>query len=277
MAALLCAAMSSAVLAAGPSDIRKTAEASMLVTGWIEVMPDGSVHDYSIDHPEKIPLVVLQLIKNNVPSWKFKLDDKVAVIERARMNLRILAKRVDDTHNSIGIIGATFGETGDKSSDIVSEKYITTPRYPRTAVDARVDGTVFLLLRIGKQGQVEDVAAEQVNLGEYGSENQMRYYRGLLEDAALKAAREWTFNTPTTGKQTSYPYWYVRVPVNFNIHTLGHDEDTYGKWEGYIPGPRQPIAWLQAEHAAPVTPDAIPTQGLTQLDPNLSLATPLAP
>ena len=55
---LLCAVLSCAVLAAGPDAVRKREEATMLVTGRIDVMPDGSVHGYSIDRPEKVPAAV---------------------------------------------------------------------------------------------------------------------------------------------------------------------------------------------------------------------------
>jgi hypothetical protein len=275
---LLCAALSVATWAATTSQIRNSAEASMLVTGWIEVMPDGSVHDYSIEHPEKIPPAVLDLIKQNVPTWKFTLDGNANVIERARMNVRIVAKRVDDTHDSLSIVGATFGEGGDKSDEYVSRKSVTIPRYPQGAINARVDGTVYLFVRVGRQGQVEDVVAEQVNLGEYGNEHEMQRYRKLLADAAMDAIKAWTFNTPTTGKHVADAFWNVRVPVNFNLQVRGAPvQDTYGKWEGYIPGPRQPIPWMEVSKLPAVSADAIPDGSLGQANPDISLTTPLSP
>lgn len=276
MAVLLCAAMSSTVLATEASDIRKTAEASMLVTGWIEVMPDGSVHSYSIDHSEKIPPVVLQLVQNNIPAWKFKVDNHVAVIERARMNVRIVAKQMDDKHDSIGITSAFFGNGSGIGTDYVSYKNVVVPTYPKIALNARVDGTAYLLVRVNRQGVAQDAVAEQVNLGEYGSEHEMQHYRKVLADAALEAVKRWTFNLPTTGPHMSDDHWDIRIPVNFDLHMMGApQEDMYGKWKGYIPGPRTPIPWLQNPTPSAQGNDAIPAGSISQADEHLHLTTPL--
>jgi hypothetical protein len=276
IAGLLCAVVSCVALASGWSDVRKSAQASMLVTGWIEVMPDGSVHDYTIDRQEKIPPAVLELIHNNVPAWKFKVDGKEAVIERASMNLRIVAKQVDEQHDSIAIASAFFGDGHGLGSDHVSYKNKIIPTYPTQAVNARVDGTVYVLVRINRQGAVEDAAAEQVNLGEYGTENEMRHYRKVLADAALGAIRQWTFNLPTTGAHVSDSHWDIRIPVAFNLHEFGKPEpDMYGKWEGYIPGPRTPIPWLQTPAASTQGSDAIPAGSISQADEHLRLTTQL--
>jgi TonB family protein len=260
---------------AGPNDIRKTAEASMLVTGWIDVAPDGSVHDYTIDRPEKIPPSVIDLIHASVPGWKFHFAEHVDAIQRAKMNLRILAKPIDDQHDTLAINGATFGDGAAAATDHVTAKNMQHPKYPRAAVEARVDGTVFLLLRVGRQGQVEDAAVEQVNLGVYGREAQMAHFRAVLGDAALEAARKWTYNAPTTGQHVADPYWYLRVPVAFNLHVRGMREDTYGKWEPYIPGPREWIPWAKNDNRLSSSSDAIPEEGISQVDQSLQLTTAL--
>lgn len=274
---LLCAVLSCAVLAAGPDAVRKREEATMLVTGRIDVMPDGSVHGYSIDRPEKVPAAVTDLIQKNVPNWKFKIADNSNVIEQARMNLRIVAKPTDDGQYAIRIASSSFGEQKDLGSEYVSAKDRAAPKYPLSAEKARVDGTVYLFLRVGRQGQVEDAVAEQVNLRQYGSDMEMQRYRDVLADAALKAAKTWTFNTPTTGKHVADAYWNVRVPVAFNLKVRGAPEDdTYGKWQGYIPGPRQPIPWAQKTPQLSISPDAIPAGSISQADQNLQLMTPPA-
>lgn len=137
-----------------------------------------------------------------------------------------------------------------------------------------MDGTVFLLMRVNRQGLVQDVAVEQVNLGEYGREAEMRHFRSLLGDAALEAAKKWTYNLPTTGKHVSDPYWDVRVPINFNLQPASMiKEDIYGRWEPYIPGPREVIPWQNKPHY--YSSDAIPAGSISSADQSLQLTTPL--
>jgi TonB family protein len=233
LAGLMLMGVTFAALAATPGEVRKRAEASMLVTGWIEVMPDGSVHSYTIDHPEKLPPVVVSLIQNNVSAWKFKVDNNPQVIERAQMNLRIVARRVDDTHDTVAIASTNFDKPFVPGQSPAS-KHRVVPKYPREAIDARVSGTVFLLLRVGHDGTVMNAGVEQVNLGQYGNDREMKRYSEVLGDAALNAARQWTFDVPTSGPTANDPYWDVRVPVNYNLQPPA--KDLYGKWDVYIPG-----------------------------------------
>lgn len=274
---VICALAACTTWASGNSnDVRKHAEASMLVIGWIEVMPNGSVHDFSIDRPEKIPPAVIDTIRKNVPNWKFRLTDHTDAIQRARMYVRITAKPIDESHDAIIIAGATFGDGQNTSSEHVTYKDEQPPKYPREAVASRVDGTVFLLLRVGRQGQVQDAAVEQVNLGVYGSEMQMRHFREVLGDAALDVAHRWTFNLPTTGKHVMDPYWIVKVPIDFDLHPAGTPaKDTYGEWKPYIPGPRESIPWAKSDSRFSASSDAIPDGTISQADQPLQLMTSL--
>lgn len=272
----LCLALVVTAFADGPNAVRKRAEGSMLVTGWIEVAPDGSVHGYTLDQADKIPAVVTDLIQKNVPTWKFKVDSNPSVIERAKMSVRIVVRPLDAKNDTLAIIGATFGEPGNPDGEYVSTKVRKPPTYPDAAINARVDGTVYLYLRVGRDGNVQDAVAEQVNLGVYGSDMQMSHYRNVLAGAALAAAKQWTFNTPTTGKHVDDAYWDVRVPIQFNLHVRGTPEvDTYGKWEVYIPGPHQPIPWLKSGLQTPSASDALPDGSISQVDQDLQLLTSL--
>jgi len=162
--AALSASLAFAAWAAGPNEVRERAEGSMLVTGWIDVSPDGSVHSYTLDKPGKLPAVVTDLIQKNVPAWTFKLDGNPNMIERARMSIRLVARRADDTHDAVTITGANFGESNPASGESVTYKSRQPPKYPLSAVQAHVGGTVYLYLRVDRQGQVADAVAEQVNL-----------------------------------------------------------------------------------------------------------------
>src|SRR3546814_8074861 len=73
------------------------------------------------------------------------------------------------------------------------------PGFPRDIVRMGGEGVVYLLLKIGRQGTVEDMAVEQVNLTAYASNWKMQRIRLGLAEAAVESARKWTFHTPSTG------------------------------------------------------------------------------
>ncbi|MGH8158005.1 MAG: energy transducer TonB [Rhodanobacter sp.] len=274
---LFCALMACVAFAERPAAVRERAEASMLVTGTIEVMPDGSVRSYALDQADKLPPAVVQVVQQNVLNWEFQFDGQQATPMKAKMSLRLLAKRVDDKHDSVSISATQFGEDHKVPGENVSYKTRQQPRYPQLALHSHVSGTVYLLVRVGRNGQVEDAAAEQVNLKIYASDHDMDRFRTDLAKAALAAARQWTFNTPTTGKHVDDAYWVARVPVNFDVRPLGSsaDREPYGKWQTYIPGPRQLVPWSEKNKLLSDAPDAVPDGGIYQLNQSLRLTTPL--
>jgi TonB family protein len=245
----------------------------MLVTGAIDVAPDGGVYSYTLDRPERIPAPVVDLIKNSVPGWKFQFAEPVNAIQHATMHLRIVAKPTDDQNYVLRISGANFVAAGADASVRVTQTHMRIPRYPAEAIRERVSGTVFLLVRINRQGLIQNMAVEQVNLRVYGSEAEMRHFRSVLGDAVLKVADEWTFKPPTAGKHAADPYWDVRIPVSFDTPAGASDGDAYGKWETYIPGPRASIPWAANRRNSSL--DAIPTGSMSQVDQPMELKTAL--
>jgi len=272
--------LSCAALATAPTEVLKQAQASMLVTGQIDVTPEGKIKSFAIDQQDKLPAPVIDLLQKNIPSWEFSpvVVDGAAVEARAKMSLRVVAKRVDDQHASIDIEGAHFGQSDETPGETVSKKTAENPRYPDREIRSRVTGTVYVLLKIGRDGNVIDAATEQVNLGVYASERDMNLFRHDLSQATLRALRQWTFNPPSVGKHAADPYWVARVPVNFNLSVNGTPppQDTYGKWQSYIPGPREIIPWSDKNRLMSASPDASPAGGIYQLDQGLELKTPLA-
>lgn len=272
---LFCILMCGTALAAGPSAVRKRVQASVLVTGTIEVAPDGSVHGYAPDHPEKLPPVVIKLMGINAPRWRFKpvLVDGHGVLAKTRMSLRFVAKPVGHGNYAVSIAGAHFGE--DVPGKGISERLRKAPRYPRSAAIARVSGTVYLVLRVDHQGHVLDAAAEQVNIGEVASDADLAQWRHVLANASLEAARRWTFNPPTSGPTATDLYWVARVPVTFNLHRYGTPRgDVYGQWKAYVPGPRKFVPWLTPRQLAAGS-DALPAGGIYMVGQGLQLTTPL--
>lgn len=257
-------------------DIRKTAEAGMLVTGRIEVNPDGTLHDYALDQPEKLPPVVTDVVDKTIKRWGFTLSGPATEVVTAKMSLRVVAKPVGEGNMRVSVAGASFSSGGDGATHVASDVR-KPPHYPESLIRARVSGTAYLLLRIGRDGSVQEAIAEQVNLDQYDTPAAMERYRKALADASLAAARDWTFRAPTAGKEVDDPYWVVRVPVNFDLHEIGtpYNRHPYGSWEAYMPGPRNTPPWI-SKTLANEAPDAVPDGAVGAGDARLRLATPLS-
>ncbi|WP_114241906.1 energy transducer TonB [Dyella sp. C9] len=268
--------MSAAAGAASPEDVRKTAEATMLVTGIIDVDPSGSLHSYALDQPEKLPPAVVGVVGKALSSWAFKLSEPTDELVHSKVSLRVVAKPMADGNYKVTVEGASFFQPGPGGEWATIKDRSRQPRYPTEAVDARVSGTAYLLLRIGRDGTVEEAFAEQVNLDQYSSEVDMKHYRKLLADAALDAARHWTYTPPSNGAHVDDPFWLVRSPVVFHIKVIGTPtaEQPYGHWKTYIPGPRQELPWI-GKSLANESPDAMPEDEMRSGDPRLQLITPV--
>lgn len=276
--------MSGVTMADGSSAVRKSVQASMLVSGTVEVAADGSVTHYTLDHPEELPKVVTGLLAQAVPAWRFKpvvVDGKPAAA-KAPMSLRVVAKPQGDGNYSVGVVAVWFGagakNQSEASAETISYKTKVQPAYPRDAMESQVSGTVYVLLKVGRDGKVADAVAEQVDLRIVASSNsEMAWCRRVLADAALHAMKGDTFNLPTVGKDVNRSFWVVRIPVNFTFNTdtrIGVREAAYGQWQAYVPGPVQRPDW-EYERDSSRNADAVPEGGALLADTSLDLLTPL--
>lgn len=182
--------------------VRKSVEMSMLVTGTIDIEKDGRTGGHRLDHPEKLPPIVARLVGQAVPEWRFepvKIDGNV-VRARASMGLRVVAKKQDDGNYTVAIRNASFGEEGGAADESVRSKRMPPPKYPEAAYLSGIEGTVYLILKVGRQGAVDEVVTEQVNLKVLGNERQMQQGRELLARAAASRAKGWTFDPPIKGR-----------------------------------------------------------------------------
>ena len=261
-----------AASAAGPAAVRKQVEMSMLVTGTIDIGPDGGVRAHVLDGREALPPGVVTLIDGVLPQWRFeppRVEGK-PVIARTKMSLRIVAKRQEDDSYVVGVRGYNFGEPAGVPGESVTSDHLSSPAYPEAAYRAGIKGTVYLLLRIGREGKVEEAVAEQVNLTVVGNERQMRLGRDALSRAALNKAKSWVFNPPTKGKAADGPFWSVRVPVDFQF--TGEKSAANGEWEAYVPGPQIKPWWVDGDALG--SPDAMIAGGLYQVGDGPRLLTP---
>lgn len=272
-AGLLLCAFSFALQAGGSaSDVRKQTEASMLVTGTVDVAQDGSVIGYAIEKPEQLPAAVTEVVGKAVPQWRFEpvLKDGKPMKARAKMSLLVVANKSDDHHYRVGVRGATFGEERDTSGETVSGKKMAPPQFPRAALISGVAGSVYLVLRIDRQGKVEDAIVEQVNLRAVARENEMAQWRSTFARSALAATKGWAFTPPTTGASVNDAFWSIRVPIEFQFEGSA---PKYGQWQTYIPGPRQQVPWVH-DLDAWSSPDTLMAGGVYQVGTGLHLLTP---
>ncbi len=257
-------------------EMRKQVEASMLVTGSVDIAQDGSVTAHTLDEPQKLPPYVVDLIERAVPALRFEpvLVDGVPALARAKMSLRLVATPGEGGNMNVAIRSAHFGDD-DAAEDTarVHQDDMRPPRYPAGIAQMGGKGSVYLLIKVGRDGAVEDVVSEQTNLTALGTARQMESIRRGLEKSAIDAARHWTFTPPSSGDAVDSAHWVVRVPVEFSIDTV--PGSVYGEWVGYLPGPRLRPDWAQPD-APGFSPDAIAANGeLHQGQSRFRLLTPL--
>jgi hypothetical protein len=274
VALVLVAWVGSALAAGGPAAVRKQIESSLLVNGTIDITADGAVAGYVLKDADALPSGIRNMVASVVPKWRFepvKLRPG-ATLARATMSLRFVAKKLENDDITIEIRGAHFSNEG-------LEKWISTqgtlapPRYPREAALAGVGGTVYTVLKIGRDGHVQEAIAEQVNLRFVADENAMQRWRDMLAKVSLRAAKQWTFLPPTTGDDVDAPYWSARVPVDFVAP--GSERPKSHKWLAYVPGPQAVIPWRNGESHAGA--DALAAGGVYPLDGGPKLLTALNP
>ena len=253
----------SAPLSAAPSpgsraDVLRQAEHSMRVTGTLHIETDGRVSDVLVDKPDQVPEGVLRFVRQSAAAWQFEpvqIDGQTHAV-KSPMSIRLVARQLDDGGYELAIRSVHFGDNGNTSG--LEKKKMKPPQYPEKAWRAGAFGTVFLLLKINREGTVEDVVAEQVNLGFADRERVMQDFRQLFAQNAVAAARKWTYVTPSEGEQAQQPYWVVRVPIEYSLRTQTDDQrDDYGKWRAYVPGPRQTPQWREVTDAPGFSPDAL--------------------
>ena len=269
-------AFAGAAWAQGAGAVRKQVEASLLVQGEITVDENGAITGYTLKDPGKLPPGVETFVRSNLGGWAFeppRVDGKPVRL-RNDMSLLLVAKKLDGDNYLMRVQAASFyPQSKDEGYEIASSK-LDPPRYPMTAAQGGAQGTVYLLVKVGRDGLVQDVMAEQVNLRVVASENMMRRMRAMFAEASISAARKWRFTPPVRGDDADEAFWTVRVPVDF---TMQQHDKPYGRWIAYIPGPREKASWVE-EDLTDASPEAMMAGEPRQLGKEgLRLRTPLSP
>lgn len=266
LATAVMLAVPATVEATGARAVRRQAESAMRVTGTLQIDAQGHVSGHTLDQADKLPEGVRTLVAESVPEWQFtpRTVDGRPEAGSTDMSLLIRARPAGDDAFDVEIASVAFGlKQADPEANVRVAQAMTAPEYPRDLAALGASGTVYLLLRVGRDGKVADAAVEQVNLRFVDDERQMEKMRRAFAQAALRAPAGWTFLPPTRGKLAQQAYWTVRVPVAFR---LDRSRPEYGRWDSYIRGPRAPAPWDGDELAkvAGFAPDALPEGQLYQ-------------
>ncbi|MGH8096752.1 MULTISPECIES: energy transducer TonB [Stenotrophomonas] len=245
-------------------EVRRQAEASMTLSGVIDIGREGQVEGFQLDRREKVDAGVAGFVDKAVQSWRFEptLVDGKPMPARTTVHLRLIAGNMEGNSMQVRVVDARFGKLGGSSApstDDVTAAKTRAPVYPPQAASIRGQGTVMLLVKVGRDGKVADVIAEQTNLTVVGPERTMNQLRDVLAKASVRSAREWTFNPPTTGEDKDRDFWTVRVPVNY---FFDKQSERYGRWSAYIPGPRQQAPWKTGEETLAAGSDLLPEGGV---------------
>ncbi len=258
---LLLSLLPLAATAAPKAEVLKQVESSMLVKGTIDIDTDGSVNSLAIDQADKFPGGLVDFVQKQVKHWKFEpvVIEGKARLARAPVSLRVVARKLDDDNYSIAIRNANFDSEIPKEGESLSSKRLQPPRYPLSVARSGASGTAYVVVKVDASGRVTDAVVEQVNLRTIGTTKEMESWRGALADAAVKAARSWTFIPPVVGEAADDGFWSARVPVDFEMDVSR--KFVYGKWELYIPGPRQSIPWSKEDRPG-FSPDSLAEGGV---------------
>lgn len=219
--ALVIALVPSAAGAVTASEARRKLEHSLLVKGEIETDAQGDVSSVTVEKPEKFPPGLVDYVTQQVSRWKFEpvLVEGKPMRARSVMSLLVVATKLPNKQVSIGIRNASFGRQAPKPGEYVSSLDMKPPVYPRSLAAKGVSGTVYVLLKVGRDGSVQDAAVEKVNLRVLAKEHVMQSWRETLSEAALEALRTWRFsirrsgNTPTIRRGSYGRRWISRCPT----------------------------------------------------------------
>ncbi len=265
-------------IATAQASTTKDLETSAIVNGTIVLTRDGAVQTTVIDEADKYGQPIADMVRHAALKWQFQpvLRDGEPVVAKSSMHVRVVLKQSPDGNYIARIRGATFSSDDPNDTGALREgdKKIV-PKYPKAAVRARVQGTVYLALRVDRHGQVTEAVAEQVNLGSSGSDRIANKYREMLAHASIAAARTWTYAIPTTGKLANQDSWTARVPVSFRLIPVNFRLNKMGSrkigsrtaapvWETYVPGPFTPAPWVDKPDTSgtdALADDSIQTDG----------------
>ncbi|TBR39783.1 hypothetical protein EYV96_06240 [Dyella terrae] len=235
---------------------------SAILTGSIVISEKGAVQSTALDVMPGRPVdeSINGMIRQIVSGWRFApaTADGKPVPSQTSIHVRLVARPNDDGSFKVFAGGTTFGaDPSMNATDYPQPLRLEAPSPPRGLDE--VGGTVYLALRINREGRVDDAFVEQVNLLRGDNETYMSYWRDELARPVLGAARNWTFIPPSTGALASQATWTVHLGVNIGGRRAmkAMSDPSRSAWSPYFPGPIHAVPWLKGALINPAAPDAL--------------------
>lgn len=228
-------------------------ESGMLVTGSIEVSAAGEVLRHTLDQPERLPEAVRRFADSLIPTLRFDaVETPGQAPTRSLMRLYFVAADNGNGGYAIRLRDAWFDS--EKATDTVT----ALPRAagqmppPRGPLPMPMTATVYLALKIDRNGTVADIDVSHVDLGVSAPESSMKQWRRTLGGWISDFVKKARFAIPTTGPDAQREYWtgLYAFPVSISSDDDPPKNGTdYGRWQTFVPGPRKEIPWLDPQAA----------------------------
>lgn len=260
---ILIVALAIAAANAGKSEVemRRQAESSLLVRGTIDITADGNVLGYALDASEKIPPGVADMVARLAPQWRFEpIPLPNNAVGRTDMHLLFVASTLENGDYRVELRNVSFSTDRPPQERLTIARRGRPVEYPSDLNAMGVGGTVYVELQVGRDGKVMNLGVSKVNLTTVGSETEMEKWRAKLAAASIKAVRGWRFAPPTAGEDVDALSWNGTLPISFSQWNEARPKP--GRWQTYIPGPRNALPWLDTLNTAvdnndTLTPDQL--------------------
>lgn len=216
-------------------------EGFMTLTGRVVVDADGSVSAYAIDHAAQVPDEVEAFLARKAARWQVRFDEGFAPpAEPVSFTARVRASPTEQGLYRLWLDGMYLDEPLPAAHRLRVERR-RPPAYPRDMARVGASGIVYMLVRIGADGRVEDAFAEQVDLTAMPPDpSRVPQYQLEFIASAMTAVRQWRFRIPAEGPFAGEPH-EVRVPIIFAM--FDRPMAGYGEWEYLVRGVRKPPPW----------------------------------
>jgi len=120
-------------------EVREQAEASMVLTGEIDIGTEGQVEAFRLDKRAQVDETIVTFVEGAVKTWRFApvLVDGQAVKARTPATIRLGAKNNPDGTGLVTLLAANFETYDETSTDNVTKVKMSPPVYPEDVFNAR--------------------------------------------------------------------------------------------------------------------------------------------
>ena len=232
------------VAAQAGNPMREQVVGAMVLTGTLVVSDDGTITAHAIDRVAEVPPEVLRHLGRSIPHWRVKGAD--GTHDELRFSVRVVALPQGSERHVLSVAGVSIRMARDRDQEPTVAGRLKRPEYPRSHVAKGIGGEVVMIVKLDRNGSVEDLVAEQVNLDVVGPADEVAQIRADFAAQTAAAARRWKFRMPVKGPLADAPHLSVRVPVTYDTKP----RPGYGQWMYYVPGPRHPMPWMKIDGLA---------------------------